>query len=222
MTIRSMRCREEEFSHMVNYVSDAVVKRLPRYRRFLKSLKEKGVDKVSSKQLGEIMDVTASQIRQDLNHFGGFGQQGYGYGVEELGERLGEILGLDKTYNVAFIGCGRLGTALINYMVANEPCYKIAALCDIRPELQGKQIAGVTVDGEEAFNAKLLAGGIDIVVLTIPADQAERVCELLAKSSVKGIWNFSMTEIVIKGKSIINMHLSDSLQALTYYINHPD
>ena len=107
-------------------------------------------------------------------------------------------------------------------MVANEPCYKIAALCDIRPELQGKQIAGVTGDGEEAFNAKLLAGGIDIVVLTIPADQAERVCELLAKSSVKGIWNFSMTEIVIKGKSIINMNLSDSLQALTYYINHPD
>ena len=207
---------------MKTYVSDAVIKRLPRYRRFLKSLKEQGTDKVSSKQLGEIMDVTASQIRQDLNHFGGFGQQGYGYGVEELGDRLGEILGVDKTYNVAFIGCGRLGQALMNFLIANEPNYKITALCDIRPELQGKEIAGVKIDAVEDFNKKLIGGGIDIVILTIPADQVEAVRDLIEKSDVKGVWNFSMTEMVIKGKKVMNMHLSDSLQALTYYINHPD
>ena len=207
---------------MKTYVSDAVIKRLPRYRRFLKTLKEQGTDKVSSKQLGEIMDVTASQIRQDLNHFGGFGQQGYGYGVEELGDRLGEILGVDKTYNVAFIGCGRLGQALMNFLIANEPNYKITALCDIRPELQGREIAGVKIDAVEDFNKKLIGGGIDIVILTIPADQVEAVHDLIEKSDVKGVWNFSMTEIVIKGKKVMNMHLSDSLQALTYYINHPD
>ena len=207
---------------MKTYVSDAVIKRLPRYRRFLKSLKEQGTDKVSSKQLGEIMDVTASQIRQDLNHFGGFGQQGYGYGVEELGDRLGEILGVDKTYNVAFIGCGRLGQALMNFLIANEPNYKITALCDIRPELQGREIAGVKIDAVEDFNKKLIGGGIDIVILTIPADQVEAVRDLIEKSDVKGVWNFSMTEMVIKGKKVMNMHLSDSLQALTYYINHPD
>ena len=207
---------------MKTYVSDAVIKRLPRYRRFLKSLKEQGTDKVSSKQLGEIMDVTASQIRQDLNHFGGFGQQGYGYGVEELGDRLGEILGVDKTYNVAFIGCGRLGQALMNFLIANEPNYKITALCDIRPELQGREIAGVKIDNVEDFNKKLIGGGVDIVILTIPADQVEAVHDLIEKSDVKGVWNFSMTEMVIKGKKVMNMHLSDSLQALTYYINHPD
>ena len=207
---------------MKTYVSDAVIKRLPRYRRFLKTLKEQGTDKVSSKQLGEIMDVTASQIRQDLNHFGGFGQQGYGYGVEELGDRLGEILGVDKTYNVAFIGCGRLGQALMNFLIANEPNYKITALCDIRPELQGREIAGVKIDAVEDFNKKLIGGGIDIVILTIPADQVEAVHDLIEKSDVKGVWNFSMTEMVIKGKKVMNMHLSDSLQALTYYINHPD
>ncbi len=207
---------------MKTYVSDAVIKRLPRYRRFLKSLKEQGTDKVSSKQLGEIMDVTASQIRQDLNHFGGFGQQGYGYGVEELGDRLGEILGVDKTYNVAFIGCGRLGQALMNFLIANEPNYKITALCDIRPELQGREIAGIKIDNVEDFNKKLIGGGIDIVILTIPADQVEAVHDLIEKSDVKGVWNFSMTEMVIKGKKVMNMHLSDSLQALTYYINHPD
>jgi redox-sensing transcriptional repressor len=207
---------------MKTYVSDAVIKRLPRYRRFLKSLKEQGTDKVSSKQLGEIMDVTASQIRQDLNHFGGFGQQGYGYGVEELGDRLGEILGVDKTYNVAFIGCGRLGQALMNFLIANEPNYKITALCDIRPELQGREIAGVKIDAVEDFNKKLIGGGIDIVILTIPADQVEAVRDLIEKSDVKGVWNFSMTEMVIKGKKVMNMHLSESLQALTYYINHPD
>ncbi len=207
---------------MKAYVSDAVVKRLPRYRRFLNHLSEQGIDKVSSKQLGEIMDVTASQIRQDLNHFGGFGQQGYGYGVDELSERIGEILGIDKTYNLAFIGCGRLGQALINYLVANEPNYKITALCDLRPELIGKEIAGVKVTGMDEFNKKMKSGGIDIVVLTVPAKQAEAVKELIADSDVKGVWNFSITEMAIRGKKVMNMHLSDSLQALTYYINHPD
>ena len=203
-------------------ISNAVINRLPRYRRYLIELQKKGVEKISSKEFSNLIGYTASQIRQDLNNFGGFGQQGYGYGVEELGDRLGEILGVDKTYNVAFIGCGRLGQALMNFLIANEPNYKITALCDIRPELQGKEIAGVKIDAVEDFNKKLIGGGIDIVILTIPADQVEAVRDLIEKSDVKGVWNFSMTEMVIKGKKVMNMHLSDSLQALTYYINHPD
>ena len=118
-------------------ISDAVIHRLPRYYRHLDDLFNKGVVRISSGSLGAKMDITASQIRQDLNHFGGFGQQGYGYGVADLGKNLEEIMGLDKTYNIAFIGCGRLGQAMIGYLAGHEPHYKIVALCDNRPEYVG-------------------------------------------------------------------------------------
>ena len=203
-------------------ISNAVIRRLPRYRRYLIELDRKGVDKISSKEFSELIVYTASQIRQDLNNFGGFGQQGYGYGVEELGNSLDDILGLNKTYNVAFIGCGRLGQALANYIAANEPAYRLCAMCDLRPEIIGQTVAGVTVLGEQDFDALVRKGGIDIIVLTVPADQCQRVCDLIENSSVKGVWNFSTSEMVIKGKKVMNMHLSDSLQALTYYINHPE
>ncbi|MBR0085399.1 MAG: redox-sensing transcriptional repressor Rex, partial [Lachnospiraceae bacterium] len=119
---------------MNTYVSDAVVRRLPRYRRYLIKLKKNGVTRISSKELGEIMDVTASQIRQDLNRFGGFGQQGYGYSVDELITKLEEIMGINKVYRVGVIGCGRLGSSLISYL-KQEPIYKITALCDNRPDM---------------------------------------------------------------------------------------
>ena len=110
---------------MDSYISDAVIRRLPRYRRYLKKLSGQGIQRISSKELGSIMDVTASQIRQDLNHFGGFGQQGYGYGVEDLSQKLEEIMGLDRTYNIGVVGCGRLGQAIISYLANNEPFYKL-------------------------------------------------------------------------------------------------
>ena len=144
---------------MANYISDAVIRRLPRYRRYLRNLEAAGTSRISSKELGEMMDVTASQIRQDLNHFGGFGQQGYGYGVAELGNSLEKIMGLDKTYNIAFIGCGRLGSALIGYLAGNEPHYKIVALCDNRPSIAGTELAGTKVMDKESFKARMKQGG---------------------------------------------------------------
>ena len=206
---------------MNNYVSDAVVRRLPRYRRYLKKLKDQGIQRISSKDLGNIMDVTASQIRQDLNHFGGFGQQGYGYGVAELESKLEEIMGLDRTYNIAFVGCGRLGQAIINYISGDEPIYKSVGLCDNRPDMIGTEIAGVKVQSKEEFR-KRMHRGIDILVITAPAVIAEEVAEDVAGTDIKGVWNFGHTELVIKGVKVLNVHLSDSLHALCYYINHPD
>ena len=207
---------------MGNYISDAVIKRLPRYRRFLKRLEESGVTRVSSKELGEMMDVTASQIRQDLNHFGGFGQQGYGYGVAELGESLEKIMGTDKTYNIAFVGCGRLGQALIGYINGNEPHYRIVALCDNREDLIGQEISGIRVMSKEDFKVRMKAGDIDILALTLPASKVEEVAKDIEGTGIRGVWNFGHTDIKIKGVHVMNVHLSDSLQSLTYYINHPE
>ena len=207
---------------MSNYISDAVIRRLPRYRRYLRNLENAGISRVSSKELGEMMDVTASQIRQDLNHFGGFGQQGYGYGVADLGKSLEEIMGLDKTYNIAFIGCGRLGQAMIGYLAGHEPHYKIVALCDNRPEYVGKEFAGIKVVDKATFRERLKEGGIDIIAITAPARIAEEVAADLPGTGVRGVWNFGHTDITLKGVHVMNVHLSDSLHALTYYINHID
>ena len=207
---------------MSNYISDAVIKRLPRYRRYLKNLETAGTTRVSSKELGEMMDVTASQIRQDLNHFGGFGQQGYGYSVSDLGDSLEKIMGVDKNYNIAFIGCGRLGQALIGYLIGHEPHYKIVALCDNRPSIAGTEIAGVKVMDKEAFKERMKQGDIDILALTAPARVADEVAADLEGTGIRGVWNFGHTDITIKGVHVMNVHLSDSLHALTYYINHLD
>ena len=206
---------------MNNYVSDAVIRRLPRYRRYLKKLQDQDIQRISSKELGEIMDVTASQIRQDLNHFGGFGQQGYGYGVKELDQKLESIMGLDRTYTMGFVGCGRLGEAIINYINGHEPSYKIVALCDNRPGMAGKEINGLKIQDKETFRQNMRTG-IDILVITAPAHIAEEVAGDLAGTEIKGVWNFGHTEFNVKGVKVINVHLSDSLHSLCYYINHPD
>lgn len=204
------------------YVSDAVIRRLPRYKRFLRSLKLKGQEKTSSKELAQIMDLTASQIRQDLNHFGGFGQQGYGYNVSDLERQIDKILGTDKTYTMGFIGCGRLGEALANYIRNNEPHFKVTALCDIRPDMQGTEIAGAKVMGQSEFDEFVKKNPIDIMVLTVPADQIPSVERICVEANVKGVWNFGLVEISLPGIPVSNMHLSESLESLVYYINHPD
>jgi len=205
---------------MNTYVSDAVIRRLPRYRRYLLKLKKQGITRISSKELGEIMDVTASQIRQDLNHFGGFGQQGYGYSVEDLIERLEDIMGINKSYKVGVIGCGRLGQSMINYL-KQDPSYKIVALCDNRPDMIGTEIDGIKVDDKATFQKKMKTD-FDILILTLPAANIEGLEEDLKDSKIKGIWNFSMTEIDVKGIHTSNVHLFDSLYSLSYYINHPE
>ena len=206
---------------MDSYISDAVIRRLPRYRRYLKKLKDQGIQRISSKELGNIMDVTASQIRQDLNHFGGFGQQGYGYGVDDLRQKLEEIMGLNKTYNVGVVGMGQLGHAIVAYLKNNEPCYKIVALCDNRPEVTGQEIFGITVQDKQSFR-QTMKKGLDILIITAPAYIADEVAGDIEGTEIKGIWNFGHTEFNIKGVKVVNVHLSDSLHALCYYINHPD
>ena len=203
-------------------ISRAVIRRLPRYFRFLGELRDAGVEKISSHDLSLIMHVTASQIRQDLNNFGGFGQQGYGYGVGELAESLEKIMGLDKTYNIAFVGCGHLGEAISKYIYNNEKNYNIAALCDDREPMQGKVINGMKVMSVEDFKERLAQGGIDIVAITGPVELAKSVIDSIEGSGVRGIWNYAHMDIQLKGVYVLNMHLSDSLHALTYYINHMD
>ena len=203
-------------------VSDAVIRRLPRYRRHLQELKEQGVERISSGDFAEKMNLTASQIRQDLNHFGGFGQQGYGYSVANLHDEVSNILGMNKTYNVVMVGCGRLGEALANFLKNYEPNFDIKAICDIRPDYHGKEIVGVKIMNKSEFDKYLDTIQVDIGILTVPAEQLANAVDTLKSHNVKGIWNFGLADLEIKGVAVSNMHLSDSLQSLVYYINHPE
>ena len=207
----------------IKIVSDAVVKRLPRYRRYLNNLKNNGTERISSGELANKMDLTASQIRQDLNNFGGFGQQGFGYSVDSLHDAISGIIGLDRKYSVVMIGCGRLGEAIANFLSNYEPSFDIKAICDIRSDYHGKEVCGVNIMNREEFDKYLTENGADIAILSIPPQQVVEVKDLLVKNGIKGIWNFSLTEIeAMKGVAVQNMHLSDSLHSLVYYINHPE
>lgn len=203
-------------------VSDAVVRRLPRYRRHLKDLMANGVSRISSGEFADKMNLTASQIRQDLNHFGGFGQQGYGYSVENLHEEVSNILGMNKSYSVVMVGCGRLGEAIANFLKNYEPNFQINAICDIRPDYHGKEIVGVKILNEDEFKEFLENNQADIAILTVPPEKLDSVVDLLKDHNIKGIWNFGLTDLEIKGVAVSNVHLSDSLQSLVYYINHPE
>ena len=206
----------------VKIVSSAVVKRLPRYRRYLNDLRNSGVERISSGELAGKMDLTASQIRQDLNNFGGFGQQGFGYSVAHLHDEISGIIGLDKNYSMVMIGCGRLGEALANFIKNYEPNFKIKAICDIRPDLHGKEVCGCSIMNKEEIEDYLSRNQCDIAIISVPPEQIQDVTDLLVRSGVKGIWNFGLTEIEVKGIAVNNMHLSDSLHSLVYYINHPE
>jgi len=204
------------------FVSSAVVKRLPRYRRYLNDLKKSGIERISSGELANKMDLTASQIRQDLNNFGGFGQQGFGYSVANLHQEISEIIGLDREYNLVMVGCGRLGEALANYIKNYEPNFKLKAICDIRPDFHGKEVCGCKILNQEEFAEYLHKNRSDIAIISVPPAHVEAVKTLLVENGIKGIWNFGITEIEAKGVVVNNMHLSDSLHSLVYYINHED
>ncbi len=201
-------------------ISQAVIGRLPRYFRFLGELKDEGIERVSSQELSDIMKVTASQIRQDFNNFGGFGQQGYGYKVEYLYEEIGKILGLDKSHNLIIIGAGNLGQALANYMNFERRGFLFKGIFDNNPALYGKKIRSMEVRPMEEMEAFVRENEIDIAVLTIPKNSAVSVAERLAENGIKGIWNFAHVDLnVPKEIQVENVHLSDSLMKLTYNIN---
>ena len=201
-------------------ISQAVIGRLPRYFRYLGELKDEGIERISSQELSDIMKVTASQIRQDFNNFGGFGQQGYGYKVEYLYQEIGKILGLDKTHHLIIIGAGNLGQALANYMNFDRRGFLFKGIFDNNPALFGKKIRNLEVKPMDELEQFVRENNIDIAVLTIPKNSAIQVAERLAANGIKGIWNFAHVDLNVPQEiQVENVHLSDSLMKLTYNIN---
>lgn len=201
-------------------ISRAVVKRLPRYYRYLGDLKESGVERISSNELSEKMQVTASQIRQDLNNFGGFGQQGYGYNVNHLYTEIGKILGLDQTYNMIIVGAGNLGQALANYVKFEKRGFLVKGIFDVNPSLKGKTVRGIEIGMVEEIPEFVKKHGIQIATLTLPRANAAEMANLLVENGVKAIWNFAHTDLHLPKDVIVeNVHLSESLMQLSYNIN---
>ena len=201
-------------------ISRAVISRLPRYHRYLGDLLEEGVERISSNDLSKKMQVTASQIRQDLNNFGGFGQQGYGYNVKYLYTEIGKILGLDKTHNFIIIGAGNLGQALANYASFERSGFILKSLFDVNPRLEGMSIRGVQVRMMDELVDFLANNEIEIVALTIPKSKAVEVADLLVANGIKAIWNFAHTDLTLPKDVVVeSVHLSDSLMQLSYNIS---
>lgn len=201
-------------------ISTAVIKRLPRYYRYLGELLENDVVRISSKELSVRMGVTASQIRQDLNNFGGFGQQGYGYNVEYLYSEIAKILGLEKTYNIIIVGSGNLGQALANYIDFERRGFVIKGLFDVNPRLTGISVRGIEIQDIDQMEEYVRNNHIDIAVLTLPKQKAPKLANDLAEWGIKGIWNFAPIDLQLKDKNVIveNVHLSESLMTLSYKI----
>ena len=200
-------------------VSPSVIKRLPKYRRCLLELKLDGKSRTSSGEISKITGFTASQIRQDLNNFGGFGQQGYGYKVDELYDDVGLILGLDREYKMVLVGCGNLGTALSNY-IKSRPGFIIAGVFDKNPYIIGSMHAGHSVRDVIELEDFIRQESIEIGVITADKSSAQEIADALCEAGVKGIWNFSPVDISVReGVVIENVHLSDSLFTLAYYMN---
>lgn len=201
-------------------VSPSVIRRLPRYRRRLTELLDKGVERISSKELSQITGFTASQIRQDLNNFGGFGQQGYGYNVQDLYEEVGRILGLNKEYDVILVGFGNLGQAVANYTYFNKIGFKICGIFDVSPDIIGKRVNDIEVMDYDGLDAYLAVHSIDIGIIATDKNSAQAVADKLSKGKVRGIWNFASVDLIVPEAVVLeNVHLSDSLYTLAYYIN---
>lgn len=200
-------------------ISKAVIGRLPRYYRYLGELNEAGVERISSSDLSKKMHVTASQIRQDLNNFGGFGQQGYGYNVKYLRTEIGKILGLDQSHNMVIIGAGNLGQALANYASFSRNGFILKGIFDVNPELKGKVIRDVPIRMMDELETVLQEENIDIAALTIPKTKAVEVSDILVRNGIKAIWNFAHTDLNLPKDVIVeSVHLSDSLMKLSYNI----
>lgn len=198
-------------------ISSAVIRRLPRYYRYLGELIESGVQRISSKELSDRMKVTASQIRQDLNNFGGFGQQGYGYNVAYLYTEIGKILGLDKQHNMIIVGGGNLGQALANYINFEKQGFVIKGIFDVNPVLKGLSVRGIEIHMLEDLEEFIHKEEIQIAALTLPKSKAEEMADLLVKYGIKAIWNFAHLDLQVPDDVLVeNVHLSESLMQLSY------
>lgn len=200
-------------------VSIAVIRRLPRYYRYLSDLLSMDITRVSSRELSARMGITASQIRQDLNCFGGFGQQGYGYNVELLYNEIGNILGVNNKFQTIIIGAGNMGRALAHYGNFEKRGFHIIGIFDINPELVGEKINDMPVMHMDKIKDFVKKNRVDIAILTIPHDQTREVAERAARLGIKGLWNFSPMDLKLPYDTVIeNVHLSDSLMVLGYRI----
>ena len=201
-------------------VSNNVIRRLPRYLRKLDELSENGIDKISSKQLGELLGLTSSQVRQDFNCFGEFGQQGYGYKVSALREQIAGILGMDRGFSAILIGVGNIGRAMMENFCFTDWGVVLAAAFDIKPALIGTDYKGVHIYAMEELERYLDEKHVDIAVLTVPKTAAVSVTEILTAHGIDAIWNFTNVELTEPNSSTIveNVHFSDSLLSLSYYV----
>lgn len=201
-------------------ISQAVIRRVPRYYRYLGELLDDGVERISSNDLSKRMNVTASQIRQDLNNFGGFGQQGYGYNVKFLYEEIGKILGLDQRHNIIVVGAGNLGQALTNYAKFEKLGFMIIGLFDVNPALAGVTVRGIKIHMLDELESFCKENQVDIATLTMPKEKAPTVANRLVGLGVHAIWNFAHVDLEIESEDVVveNVHLSDSLMQLSYNI----
>ena len=214
-SFHNMRCLVEE-----KEISQAVIGRLPRYYRYLKDLKDSGKERISSQELSRIMKVTASQIRQDFNNFGGFGQQGYGYNTNYLYEEIGKILGLDHVHNMVLVGAGNLGQALVKYLKFKKSGFNFICAFDINPQLYGQTVGGIPIRPLRELKDYVDANDVDIVVLTIPKSDAREVAHSLTRTNIKAIWNFAHIDLELPASiQVENVHLQDSLMKLSYNIH---
>ena len=202
------------------YISDAVIRRLPRYYRYLDELHSRGVVRISSSTLGKRMGVTASQIRQDLSCFGEFGQQGYGYNIVELRAEIGRILGVDEPRRLIVIGAGHLGHALLQNFDFAQGGFALDTAFDVSPALIGTQVGGVAIRSMEELSAYCAANRPAVAVLTVPKSAAQETAERLVALGAEGLWNFTNVELSVDERVFVeNVHFADSLLTLSYRIS---
>lgn len=201
-------------------ISLAVIKRLPRYYRYLGELLDNSINRISSKELSEKMNLTASQIRQDLNNFGGFGQQGYGYNVEFLYNEIRKILGIDQKKTMIIIGVGNIGQALANYSNFEKRGFYLIGLFDVNPRIIGISIKGIEIKDVDLMEEFIKNNHVDIGILTLPKNKVTKIAQDLVDLGIKGLWNFSPVDLKVPEDVVVeNVHLSDSLMTLAYNLD---
>lgn len=200
-------------------ISNAIIRRLPRYRRYLGQLQRQGVQKISSNELSALIGFTASQIRQDFNTFDNFGQQGYGYSVDYLYSEINKILGLDREYKTVLVGVGNMGQAITNYNYYYKVGFNIIGLFDSNPKLIGNTINDVVIKDVSELESFVKDNGIDVGIICVGRNSAQEVADMLVEAGVSGIWNFAPIDLEVPDAvALESVHLSDSLHTLAFKI----
>ena len=200
-------------------ISKAVIKRLPRYYRYLGEILDSGMERISSGELSSRMKVTASQIRQDLNHFGGFGQQGYGYNVKHLHDEIGKILGLDQAHNMIVIGGGNMGHALAKYSAFDRNGFRIKGVFDVNPDLVGKKIGNIPIYSVDDLSDFVKKEKIEIAALTLPKEAAPEMANVLISCGIKAIWNFAPVHLDVPEHILVQSeNMANSLAVLSMHL----